>query len=153
MNSCLYDLKEYEYELRIDELSVKCLLYGLQEMVNKMDDSVKKRDMKVNVGKTKVMVFEITQGVKVGQVKESVYLGSLFTNDAKHDRDIERRVNAENKATPPSSQSGNSQHSNDSSRVANIHDGYHLHANGWYARLPLKKPKQNTPLQSHIACD
>ncbi|GBP41816.1 hypothetical protein EVAR_26938_1 [Eumeta japonica] len=54
----------------MDELSVKCLLYvddqvilapsacGLQEMVNKMNDSVKKRHMKVNVGKTKEMVFE-----------------------------------------------------------------------------------------------
>ncbi|GBP30855.1 hypothetical protein EVAR_91596_1 [Eumeta japonica] len=31
---------------------------GLQEMVNKMNDSVKKRNVKENVGKTKVMVFE-----------------------------------------------------------------------------------------------
>ncbi|GBP05451.1 hypothetical protein EVAR_2978_1 [Eumeta japonica] len=70
MDSCLYNLNEYDCELRIDELSVKCLVYaddhvtlgpsacGLQEMVTKMNDSVKKRDMKVNVGKTKVMVFE-----------------------------------------------------------------------------------------------
>ncbi|GBP06326.1 hypothetical protein EVAR_3643_1 [Eumeta japonica] len=35
---------------------------------------------------------------KVEQVKEFVYLGSLFTNDGKHDRDIERRVNAGNKS-------------------------------------------------------
>ncbi|GBP63563.1 hypothetical protein EVAR_61303_1 [Eumeta japonica] len=46
----------------MDELSVKCLLYaddqeilapsacGLQEMVNKVNDSVKKRDMKVYIG-------------------------------------------------------------------------------------------------------
>ncbi|GBP50557.1 hypothetical protein EVAR_29315_1 [Eumeta japonica] len=46
----------------MDELSVKCLLYAddqvilalsacvLQDMVDKMIDSVKKRDMKVNVG-------------------------------------------------------------------------------------------------------
>ncbi|GBP49581.1 Retrovirus-related Pol polyprotein from type-2 retrotransposable element R2DM; Endonuclease [Eumeta japonica] len=52
MDSCLQDLKEYECGLRIDELSVKCLLYannqvilapsacGLQEMLNKMNDSV-----------------------------------------------------------------------------------------------------------------
>ncbi|GBP34112.1 hypothetical protein EVAR_28246_1 [Eumeta japonica] len=70
MNSCLYDLKEYESELRLDELSVKCFLCaddqvifapstcGLHNMVNKMNDSVKRRDMKVKVGKTKVMVFE-----------------------------------------------------------------------------------------------
>ncbi|GBP56073.1 hypothetical protein EVAR_43836_1 [Eumeta japonica] len=49
----------------MDELFVKCLLYadnqvilallacGLQEMTNKMNDSVKKKSMKVNVGKTK----------------------------------------------------------------------------------------------------
>ncbi|GBP74178.1 hypothetical protein EVAR_48227_1 [Eumeta japonica] len=55
---------------RLDELSVKCLLYandqvilapsacGLQEMLNKMNDSVNKRCMKVNEGETKVMVFK-----------------------------------------------------------------------------------------------
>ncbi|GBP20885.1 hypothetical protein EVAR_80704_1 [Eumeta japonica] len=51
-------------------LSVKCLLYaddqviiapsacGLQEMVNKMNDSVKKKGMKMNVSKTKMTVFQ-----------------------------------------------------------------------------------------------
>ncbi|GBP85521.1 hypothetical protein EVAR_53745_1 [Eumeta japonica] len=60
MDSWLYDLKEYECELRMDELSVKRLLYtdaqvnlapsawGLQKMVNKMNNPVKKRGMKVN---------------------------------------------------------------------------------------------------------
>ncbi|GBP53008.1 hypothetical protein EVAR_80969_1 [Eumeta japonica] len=55
MDSCLIDLKEYECGLRMDKLSVKCLLYAddqvilapsacrLQEMPNKMNDSVKKR--------------------------------------------------------------------------------------------------------------
>ncbi|GBP87522.1 hypothetical protein EVAR_57231_1 [Eumeta japonica] len=55
----------------MNELTTKCLLYtedhvilappayGLQEMVNKMNNSVKKkRSMKVNVGKSKVMVLE-----------------------------------------------------------------------------------------------
>ncbi|GBP44592.1 hypothetical protein EVAR_75049_1 [Eumeta japonica] len=54
MDSWLYYLKEHECELRVDELSVKCLLYpddqvifgpsacGLQAMVNKMNDSIKK---------------------------------------------------------------------------------------------------------------
>ncbi|GBP91983.1 hypothetical protein EVAR_59377_1 [Eumeta japonica] len=28
MDSCLYDLKEYECRLRMDELSVECLLYA-----------------------------------------------------------------------------------------------------------------------------
>ncbi|GBP37842.1 THO complex subunit 1 [Eumeta japonica] len=48
MGSCLYNLKEYECGIRMDELSVKCLLYA--------DDQ--KKGMMVNVGKTKVMVFE-----------------------------------------------------------------------------------------------
>ncbi|GBP68805.1 Retrovirus-related Pol polyprotein from type-2 retrotransposable element R2DM; Endonuclease [Eumeta japonica] len=62
MDSYLYDLKEYECRLRMDELSVKYLVYtddqvmlavsacGLQEMVNKINDSVKKKGVKVNVG-------------------------------------------------------------------------------------------------------
>ncbi|GBP26823.1 hypothetical protein EVAR_81188_1 [Eumeta japonica] len=112
MDSCVYDLKEYECGLRMDDLPVKCLLYaddhvilvpsayGLHEMVNKMNDSVKERGMKVDVSKTKMMVFErdeittecdiLIESEKVEQEKEFVYLGSLFTNDDKHDRDIER---------------------------------------------------------------
>ncbi|GBP23514.1 hypothetical protein EVAR_12794_1 [Eumeta japonica] len=76
-------------------------------MVNKVNDFVKKRGMIVNIGKTKVMVFErgesstdcdiLIEALKVEQVKEFVYLGSLFTNDGKHDRDIEGRMNAGNK--------------------------------------------------------
>ncbi|GBP36183.1 hypothetical protein EVAR_4327_1 [Eumeta japonica] len=114
----------------MDELSVKFLLCaddqviltlsacGLQEMINKMillksfylssliNNSVKKKGMKLNISKTKVMIFErgesttecniLKEDEKVEQVKEFVYLGSLFTNDGKRDRDIERRVNAGN---------------------------------------------------------
>ncbi|GBP59055.1 LINE-1 reverse transcriptase homolog [Eumeta japonica] len=60
MDGCLFNLKKYKCGLRMDELSVKCLLYaddqvilapsacGLQEMVNRMNDCVKKRSMKVS---------------------------------------------------------------------------------------------------------
>ncbi|GBP38528.1 hypothetical protein EVAR_95430_1 [Eumeta japonica] len=97
------------------ELPVKCLLHaddqvilapsecGLQEMVNEM----KKKGIKVNNNNIKVMVLEkgksttecdmLIEGEKVEQVKKFLYLGSLFTNDGKHDRDIERKVNARNK--------------------------------------------------------
>ncbi|GBP45661.1 hypothetical protein EVAR_35928_1 [Eumeta japonica] len=61
---------------RLSNPCVFCI--GLQEMVNKMKDSVKKRDIKLNVGKTKVMVFErgesrtecdiLIEGEKVEQV-------------------------------------------------------------------------------------
>ncbi|GBP77460.1 Chondroitin sulfate proteoglycan 4 [Eumeta japonica] len=66
-------LREYECELRIDELTVKCLLFvddqviltlsacGLQEMVNKMNVSVKKRSMKINVGHKEGDYFRYTE--------------------------------------------------------------------------------------------
>ncbi|GBP26688.1 hypothetical protein EVAR_23459_1 [Eumeta japonica] len=84
----------------------------LQALVNKMNDYVKKRVTKVNIGETKVMVFEkgestteydiLIENEKVEQVKEFVYLSSLFTNDGKYDKYIERRVNAENKVNEDS---------------------------------------------------
>ncbi|GBP69520.1 hypothetical protein EVAR_88421_1 [Eumeta japonica] len=95
--------EDWRGPFRMNELSVKCLLYadnlvilapstcGLQEMVNKINDSVKKRGMKLNVGKTKVMVFKrgesttecdiFIESENLEQVKEFIYLGSLFTND------------------------------------------------------------------------
>ncbi|GBP77341.1 hypothetical protein EVAR_54713_1 [Eumeta japonica] len=72
MDSCLYDLKQYECGLRMNELSaepsVKYLLYadgevllassacGLLEMVNKVNGSVKKRSVKVNFGKARLAI-------------------------------------------------------------------------------------------------
>ncbi|GBP31250.1 hypothetical protein EVAR_21530_1 [Eumeta japonica] len=104
----MYDLKEHECGLRTDELSVKCLLYadgqvilalsacGLQ-MVNKMKDAITKRGMKVlESGENTTESDILIESEKVEKVKEFVYFGSLFTND-RHDRDIERRVNAGNK--------------------------------------------------------
>ncbi|GBP45683.1 hypothetical protein EVAR_35951_1 [Eumeta japonica] len=93
MDSCLYDLKEYECGLRMDELSVKFLLYadnqvilallacGIQEMVNKMNTSVKKRSMKVNVCTTKVMVFERGEsttgcGILMEEISKEVNAGN-----------------------------------------------------------------------------
>ncbi|GBP58027.1 hypothetical protein EVAR_39743_1 [Eumeta japonica] len=82
----------------MDELSVKCLVYaddrvvlapsayGLQKVVHKMNDSVKKRGMKVDVGKTKAIVNErsesttecdiLIEGQKAEQAKERK---SLYT--------------------------------------------------------------------------
>ncbi|GBP24944.1 hypothetical protein EVAR_12611_1 [Eumeta japonica] len=101
--SCLSSASLYADDQVIHAPSAR----GLQETVNKMNDSVKKRGTKVNVGKTKFMVFERGEsttkcnvhidGEKVEQVKEFVYLDTLFTNGGKHDRDIKRRVNAGNK--------------------------------------------------------
>ena len=118
MDTCLTGLKESDYGIRMNGLTVKCLLYAddqvllasseeeLQEMVNMLHGSLKRKGMTVNVSKTKVMVFErgddetkcdvMIAGVKVEQVKEFVYLGSMFTSDGKCESDIERRVNAGN---------------------------------------------------------
>jgi hypothetical protein len=102
----------------MNELRVKCLLYAddqvilsssaeeLQAMVTVMNNALMEKGMKVNVTKTKVLVFErdermtlceiFVNGEKVEQVKEFVYLGSMFTRDGKYDSDIVRRVNAGN---------------------------------------------------------
>jgi hypothetical protein len=76
-------------------------------MVTKVHESFERKGMKMNVSKTKVMVFEkdeVTTGceIMVGverleQVEEFVYLGTLFTRDGKNEKDIERRVNAGNR--------------------------------------------------------
>jgi hypothetical protein len=76
----------------------------LQEMVTIMNEALMENGMKVYVTKTKVLVFErdermtnceiFINGEKVEQVKEFVYLGSMFTRDGKCDSDIEKRVNA-----------------------------------------------------------
>ncbi|GBP82830.1 hypothetical protein EVAR_56129_1 [Eumeta japonica] len=91
----------------MDELSVKRLLYADDQGILAPSVCGTKRCMKVNVAQTKVMVFERgestteyeirIEGEKVEQVKKFVYLGSLFTNDGKYARDIERRANAGNK--------------------------------------------------------
>ncbi|GBP17604.1 hypothetical protein EVAR_12311_1 [Eumeta japonica] len=41
-----------------DQVILASSAYWLQEMVNKMNDSVKKSGMKANVGKTNVMMFK-----------------------------------------------------------------------------------------------
>ncbi|GBP76017.1 hypothetical protein EVAR_51881_1 [Eumeta japonica] len=50
MDSCLYDLKEYECGLRMDELSAKCLQYA--------DDQVILTPLAYGPQEIKVMVFE-----------------------------------------------------------------------------------------------
>ncbi|GBP66954.1 hypothetical protein EVAR_40546_1 [Eumeta japonica] len=59
---------------------------------------------------------------KAEQVKEFVYLSSLFTNDGKHDRAIERRVNAGNKVNRALLAIMNSKSDSRQARLA-IHNG------------------------------
>ena len=102
----------------MNELLVKCFLYAddqvllassaeeLQEMVTAISGALTRKGMKMNIKKTKVMVFERHEAVtdcnivigdeQIEQVNDFVYLGSKFTRDGKCESDIERRVNAGN---------------------------------------------------------
>jgi hypothetical protein len=65
----------------------------LQEMITIMNETLMEEGMKVNATKTKVLEFErderkttfetFTNGEKMKQLKEFVYLGSLLTRDGK----------------------------------------------------------------------
>ncbi|GBP81549.1 hypothetical protein EVAR_60261_1 [Eumeta japonica] len=91
--------------------------------------------MKVNVGKTKVMVFQrgesttkcdiVIEDENVEQVKEFVYLDNLFTNDRKHDRDIKRKVNAGNEINGALLAIMNSKSDSRQVRLA-IHNGFSI---------------------------
>lgn len=144
MDSCLQDLKGDECGLRMEGLRVKCLLYAddlvllassaeeLQMMVTKINESFEWKGMKMNVSKTKVMVFEKDEimtdcEIMIGeerleQVKEFVYLGTLFTGDGKHEKDIERRVNAGNRVNGALNAFMGSQKITQKARVA-VHRG------------------------------
>ncbi|CAG9134602.1 unnamed protein product [Plutella xylostella] len=144
MDSCLKDMKDDERGLRIGELLLKCLMYAddqvilassverLQQQVTLMHESFKRKGMKVNVNKTKVMVFEREEEVteckitieneKVEQVNEFVYLGCLFTRDGKCEGDIERRVKAGNKVNGALHSFMRSQNVSQKARLA-VHGG------------------------------
>ncbi|GBP29894.1 hypothetical protein EVAR_18374_1 [Eumeta japonica] len=88
--------------LRKDELSVNCLLYagdqviltpsacGFQEMVNRMNDSVKKRGMKVNFRKTKVMVFQRSKSKTECDILIEVCVG-VSRKDRHRNSDVSER--------------------------------------------------------------
>ncbi|GBP04158.1 hypothetical protein EVAR_74874_1 [Eumeta japonica] len=107
-DGCLFDLKGFECRIRMDELSVKWLLYAdeqvilvpsacaLQDMVNKMNDYVTKMGTKVNVGKIKVIVFEkgesttecdlLIEGEKVEHVKDGDAIAAQYVWSVWKDR-------------------------------------------------------------------
>ncbi|GBP19237.1 hypothetical protein EVAR_79836_1 [Eumeta japonica] len=108
MDDCLYNLKENECELRMDELSVKRFSYTddqvilaplareLQTKVTITNDSIKETSMEINVSKSKVMVFERSKDTNELDMRTESNLGNIYIDDGKHDRDIERRANAGN---------------------------------------------------------
>src|ERR1043165_529841 len=75
---------------------------GLQKMMDKLNLTSKKYNMKINIGKTKSMRIsreeeEVTERIKINgeaveQVKSFCYLGSLITTDERCQNDLKRRI-------------------------------------------------------------
>lgn len=75
---------------------------GLQKMMDKLNLTSRKYNMKINIGKTKSMRIsreeeEVTEKIKINgeeveQVKSFCYLGSMITTDARCQSDIKRRI-------------------------------------------------------------
>ena len=74
---------------------------GLQEMMDRLNETSTEYGMRINIKKTKVMKIskgeETTvniriEGKEIEQVKEFCYLGSLITTDAKCHKEIRRRI-------------------------------------------------------------
>jgi hypothetical protein len=73
----------------------------LQRLLTRMEEECEKMGMRINVGKTKVVVFEkdevrteckmLLKGGVLEQVSEFTYLGRQFERTGKIDREIERR--------------------------------------------------------------
>src|SRR3989441_13314760 len=74
---------------------------GLQRLRNKLNDTAKNFDMKINVQKTKPMVVRwdgggvvniTVDGQRIGQVKSFKYLGSVITKDGRSHSDVKVRI-------------------------------------------------------------
>lgn len=116
MDKCVRMAIRGERGIKIGELLLWLLLYAddamllaesveeLQSMLDCLEESTKSMDLKINVGKTKIMVFgggdEVDEiecslnGEKLERVNEFVYLGRMFSEKGSIDSEIDRRVNA-----------------------------------------------------------
>lgn len=115
MDKCIKLAEENGSGVSVGMLVIWILLYAddallvaeseekLQEMLNRLEESTKKMDLRINISKTKVMVFggengdasEITlNGEKLERVKDFIYLGRMYQEDGNIDGEIERRVAA-----------------------------------------------------------
>ncbi len=74
---------------------------GLQRLMDSLNETAKKYDMKINIKKTKVMVVskkegEVVnirlEGQRIEQVKKFKYLGSVIAEDGKCFEDIKQRI-------------------------------------------------------------
>ena len=81
--------------------------HKLQQHINALQATCEKYNMKINTSKTEVMTISRTTGqlnihvnnVKIQQTPEFKYLGSIFTEDGKMDREIETRCQKANAVT------------------------------------------------------
>ena len=114
IDSCINKLAEDECGTRIGNTQVSCLMYAddavllapddinLQSIVTRMSEVCLEKDLRMNVDKCKVMVFEKSEckttceikidNVALEQVDEFVYLGSLLSRNGKAEDDVCRRV-------------------------------------------------------------
>src|SRR5437867_6130562 len=74
---------------------------GLQRLMNKLNDTAKNFDMRINVQKTKTMVVRwdgggvvnfTVDGQRIEQVKSFKYLGSVITEDRRSHSDVNVRI-------------------------------------------------------------
>ena len=74
---------------------------GLQKVIDRLDQTANKYNMRINIGKTKVMRIShlknrtmkiIVEGKVLEVVQEFKYLGSIITNDGRCETDIRRRI-------------------------------------------------------------
>jgi hypothetical protein len=74
---------------------------GLQRLMDRLNETAKKFDMKINVKKTKTMVVTragggkietIIEGQRVEQVKKFKYLGSVISEDGRCIEDVKQRI-------------------------------------------------------------
>ena len=76
---------------------------GLQRIMNRLNETSGEKDMKINIAKTKVMRIGLSRtggtsvditvnGVKLEQVKQYCYLGSMITEDCKCNIKVRRRI-------------------------------------------------------------
>ncbi len=73
---------------------------GLQKIMNRLNESVKAYDMKINVNKTKVMQVSrnggliniVIDGQKIEQVSKFKYLGGWITEDGRCETEIRTRI-------------------------------------------------------------
>src|SRR5580698_2115631 len=74
---------------------------GLQRMMNALNNTAKRYDMKINIKKTKVMKISrhgggvvniLLDGQKVEQVQKFKYLGAWITDDGRNETEIRTRL-------------------------------------------------------------